>query len=68
MESRDLETLDLAAVLYVTLGKPLHFDHPVCYDDKVRPYKLFSIPFHLIFVGKSQATTKRIPKSGHSTQ
>lgn len=59
MESRDLGTLDLASVLYVTLGKPLHCDHPVCYIDKVRPYRQFSVPFLLIFVGKSQATTKK---------
>lgn len=38
MEPRDLGTLDLTTYLYVTLGKPLHFDHPLCYNDKVRPF------------------------------
>lgn len=42
MKSRDLEILGLASVIYVTLGKSLHFDHPVYYNDKVRPYKQFS--------------------------
>lgn len=55
MKSRALGILKLTTVIYVTLvTKSLHFDHPVHYNDKIRPYKQVSIPFFTPLSGEEQ--------------
>lgn len=60
MKSRDLEILGLATVIYVTLGKSFHFDDSVCYNDKVRPHRSFSVLFSLTSVwGRAEQLLKQ---------
>lgn len=71
MKSRDLEILKLTAVIHVTLViKSLHFDHPISYNDKIRPYKQFSIPFFYSSEWRraGQLLKQTTPKFGDLTQ
>lgn len=45
--------------MHVTLiTRPVHFDHPIRYNDEVTPCKQFSILFLLLWVEKSKTTAK----------